>query len=97
MKETNSCFLRIAGFNKIYTHTLNGLKFQVSKYHLRWNAENMTSSNMKKNIYIYAITLFTVEVKPQKIEINSAYFSLLNSSKTHHSNTQMIKIVNLKN
>ena len=34
------------------------LKFQVSKYHLRWNAENMTSSIMspKKN---YTITVFT--------------------------------------
>ena len=44
---------------------------------------------------LYAI--WVVRVKPQKIEINSAYFSLLNSNKTHHSNThQMIKMWILK-
>ena len=72
MKETNSCFLKIASkapvrilqnlytaFEWIWRSNLQisffpdecfvtkwRLKFQVSKYRLRWNAENMTSSIM---------------------------------------------------
>ena len=39
------------------------------------------------------VGFLSVEVKPQEIGINSNYFSLLNSNKTHLSNThQMIKM-----
>ena len=58
MKETNSCFLRIASKapvriqQNLYTAFFpdkcfvrkGRLKFQVSIHRLRWNAENMTSS-----------------------------------------------------
>ena len=59
-----------SGFNKIYKQHLNGfpdgcflrkwrLKFQVPKYRLRWNSENMTSSIISPPKKNYTITVFT--------------------------------------